>query len=124
MTEKELAKRCEYWQKVLRLQDWRIFVRVVGTEEMNSGEAGACEIHQDSKLATIKILAEEVFNPTSDMSRLSPVDLEQTLVHEMLHILTDRIFNSEADDYERIMQEQAIEFVSEALVRLERGEKE
>lgn len=123
MTEKELAKRCEYWQDVLRLRDWRIGVRVVGTEEMNQGEAGACEIHQDSKLATIKMLAEEVFNPTSDMSRLSPHDPEQVLVHELLHIHMDKLFNSEADEHEHVMQEQVIEFLSQALVGLERKEK-
>jgi hypothetical protein len=121
LTDDELKKRCAYWQKMLRLQDWCVDVRYVGTDEVPDHAAGACEVHQDGKLATVKILAREAYNETSQMMRAFGFDPEATLVHELLHIHFDKLLNSEADEHEAVMQEQAIELTAQALVKLSRG---
>lgn len=121
MTEEKLRGRCQYWQRVLRLQDWRVDVRIVGTEELGTQEAGQTEIHQDSKLATIKILDEAAYNQTSRMVKAFHSGYEHTLVHELLHIPFDTLMDREADRHEQIMQEQAIEFIADALIALYRA---
>lgn len=123
MTEKQLKDRCAHWQKVLRLQDWRIDARFATSDELaHQGDGGICELHQDSKIATIRILPEDAYNPHSHMSQAFPQDVELTLVHELVHIHFDKVMDPDAEEHEEVMQEQAIQFVAEALVALSRGE--
>lgn len=111
----------EKWQRILRLRDWRISVRWAESEEMENN-SGSCRVHNDGKMATIKVLAPSAYNPTSDMYKLDPPDTEQIVVHEMLHIHFDMLMNhDDPSDHEQTMQEQAIEFISQALVERDRA---
>jgi hypothetical protein len=122
VNEAQLRKRCAYWQKVLRLTDWNISVRVADDEELEQG--GDCQVHQHSKLALIRVRGIETYSPTSGWRKAFPeqFDMEITLVHELLHIPFDRLIDTEDDEFAQLWEEQALEFLAQALVKLSRGE--
>lgn len=121
MTDAELRERCAYWQRILRLQDWRVDVRLADSAETD-GQLGNCHVFQDAKLAIIRILRAETRDLTDIYSQAFPEsdDPEFTLIHELLHIPFDSILNDEAERHEKIMQEQALDFVAGALFELSR----
>jgi hypothetical protein len=80
MTESELQELCSEWQKRLGLAHWRMSVEFGDPIEL--GTYIANESHQPSfETALIKILKPSAY------SGLFPQDMEQSLVHELLHIL-------------------------------------
>ena len=123
MTNKQARERLAYWQKVLRLQDWRIHVEMVDSEDIE-GNSGQCHVHQRTKTAVIKLLKPEAFNLTSTFSKVFPdcIDPEVTLVHELLHIHFDGLFvEDDKDDIREDREEVGLELVASALLRLERS---
>ena len=123
MTPEELEERVTYWQNILRLRDWKIAVKYADSSDEVDNNAGQCLAHQHTKTAVIKLIKPEAFNPTSPFSQAFPenLDEETTLVHEMLHIHFDGLFIEDDHEVREEREEQAIEFVAEALVRLNRG---
>jgi hypothetical protein len=80
MTESELQELCAEWQSRLGLAHWKMSVRFGDPNEM--GSCIANESHQpEFETALIKILKPSAY------SGLFPQDMEQSLVHELLHIL-------------------------------------
>ena len=120
----ELKERLSYWQRVLRLQDWLIHVEMVDSDEIDNN-SGECQVHQHTKTVVIKLIKPEAFNRTSAFSKNFPnnLDVEITLVHELLHVPFDGLFVEDDDDEIREeREEQAIELLAQALVRLDRGQ--
>lgn len=123
LTPRNAKRALAYWQKTLRLQDWDITVRIVRRDEMpNSGAAGAAA-WDTYRTATIYLV-----NPTDfeeDWSERMR-DMEDTLVHEMLHLHLDgcRIHSKDAEGNltaSGIAEERAIDTLTGALVHLARG---
>ena len=116
LTQSQLTKKCREWQKVLRLQDWDIEVKIVREWDfVNKGSIGEVGRNNQHKSATIRILHPIDYDPCN----YGPQDMEEDLVHELLHLH----FLSEMFDLEpkmEIQYEQAINRVSEALVKLNR----
>ncbi len=123
MTDAELQELCQKWQRVLRLQDWRINVKFVDTEHIPDNALGACKVFADSKLALIKLSRPEAIDKTDGFSAAFPYmdDTERTLVHELLHIHLDGLFDGEADKLKQTMKEQAIEAITDGLIGLDQG---
>lgn len=121
MTNRELQQRCAYWQKLLRLEDWRVDVRLADSVETDD-ETAKCRVFQQSKQAVIRIAKPESVDQTGEFYQAFPesYDLEHTLVHELLHIHFDRLFSEDANEHESIMQEQAVDFIARALIGLDR----
>ncbi len=117
-----LARLCAEWQRRLRLMDWRVAVRLADSEDLET--YGECKTHRDDKLALVRIQRPESVDQSSGWFKNFPetYDTETVLVHELLHIHLDGLMNQEADDAERAAQENAINFISEALVKLKGGE--
>lgn len=115
MTDEELQERTAYWQGVLRLRDWDINARLVSTHEMTAGAEGHIDTFPKTKEANIKILSWDGYGGTV----FRPLDSEQILVHEMLHLFMDP-FNTEEDTPERLAEEQAVHLIAQALVALDR----
>jgi hypothetical protein len=107
------------WQKKLRLQDWKIKIKLVSKVEMIAKEMeydqdpdtciGFCEPLAEQKVANIYVLrprengeVHEGVNPSIDA----------TLVHEMLHCHFAPFSTPET----KLAVEQAIEAITEALL--------
>lgn len=107
-----LEERLRYWQNRLGLRDWGI--EIMFDRGYNLGEYTA-KIHmkEDSRRARIRMLEASDYDPDS----ILPYDMEQVLVHELLHI---HFYPLTRDVGDNIAEEQAIEAISRALINLER----
>lgn len=123
MTDAELQELCQKWQRVLRLQDWRINVKFVDTEHMADDALASCTPFSDAKLAIIKVSRPDAVDKSGLFAAAFPehYDSERLLLHELLHIPLHEIFDTDADKQLGILQEQAIESIADALIALDRG---
>jgi hypothetical protein len=122
VSEEELRERLEYWQRVLRLQDWRIDVQRVGSDKLGV-DLGDVTTDSSARHAMVQILSEEAKDPTNPWQKTFPIyyDEEYTLVHELLHIVFDELIEHSAEDSDKNhREEQAINAVAEALITLGR----
>lgn len=71
------------WVERLGLQEWRIKLKTDCKEAdmRQRGSAGCVEFTECRKTAVIEIMAEEEYG-----DRIVAYDLEETLVHELLHL--------------------------------------
>jgi hypothetical protein len=124
MTDEQLKSLCKLWQKRLRLQDWRIDVRLVDSGELGNSEGG-CRAFRDDKLAIIKVLKPDAVDRTDDYFKAFPetYSVERILVHELLHIPLEGILNPDANDHEKVAEEQAVNQITNALVEAYSGER-
>lgn len=101
-----LRKLLPVWQEILRLQDWDIKLRVV--PKLDQGEAYA---QSDAKYK----LASLVFRLRTDW------DLEELLVHELLHVAMSGFDNRIQDgSTEDIFLETFVDKTAKAMVALRR----
>ena len=109
-----------YWQKELRLQDWDIFLSIVPKKDLLLPNCKGTNIRQlGLKCASIQLLDPKDFD-----SNIEVYDMEQTLVHELLH-LTFAIADNQSDCEQGTPWyiEQGIELVSKALINQKRSDK-
>jgi len=118
LTEDELREKCAEWQAILRLQDWDIQVTIERASSFKiPGNEGECEWNIQYKTALIRILDPVDFPPYSKW----PYDMEETLVHELLHLHFVPFDNFERETHEKNAVEQAINLITCALLRLKRN---
>ena len=119
----EARALCAKWQKRLRLQDWRIKVDVVRHYRMpdtvcESGtEAAHMVKHRHDQSAEIWVCHPDDLYPDS----FSNVSLEQSIVHELLHIQLDA-WEPEPETPAYWAMERAINIISDALIVQETNE--
>lgn len=110
MTIEELAALKDEWQKKLRLMDWKIEIVFCDERDLvtkNSG--GQVSMNTHHRLATIEMLKQEQRKPEAP-------EIEQTLVHEMLHIvLAPLTWQYSPESPPHILEEQAIHVITEAI---------
>lgn len=113
-SEHEAQLDCQWWQQILRLQDWDVKVRIVRSREMRYPDAeGECRINADLKRVVILLLDPQ------DYDDEWPQDHEATLVHELIHIHMVPL-KIDPESPENTALEQAIEMLALALVGLRR----
>lgn len=112
-SEESLQHICErFYQPALGIADWVITVKVVPAGDID-GNQGSARILSHCRCATIKIA-----HPVGlGSSRPRPVDMEETLVHELLHVVMHRL----PDSIPTIDLEQIIESISPCIVGLLRA---
>lgn len=110
MTAKQLQRLCRDWQRRLRLQDWVIEVRLEKPDSPT--DYGYSDVDYHDRLAIVTIMPPAAL-PKSATANYR--DLEQTLVHELLHIYFDALPGGELKD-----REQAINAIAQALVTAKR----
>ena len=117
LTEDELREKCAEWQRILRLQDWDVIVTVERASNMRVSEVnGECEWTLQTKQARIRIL-----DPIDYPDNIKwPQDMEQTLVHELLHLHFAPFDRFDRESLEHVTMEQAIDLIAGALVNLKR----
>lgn len=110
MTLFELRRLTRLWQKRLRITDWRVTVKFGEA----SGNLGTTDYNPRELFATVEI------KPGQKDERYHDGGIEQTLIHELLHIVMhgDR-------DYvgEDVGQERSINVIADALYTAYRGRK-
>lgn len=122
LTTKTARKALAYWQKQLRLQDWNITVKVARRSDMATnayGEVSPSRIYRQADIA--------LRDPTDFADDDGPRerDMEDSLVHELLHVvLKDCRIDARDDDgnltSEGIAEERAIDALAAAIVGLHR----
>ena len=106
--------RCRTWQERLRLQAWDVKVKIASREVLPD-KGGEVQYIRHTQTAVIRLLDPSQYDPACDF----PLDLERTLVHELLHLLFSPLDTEDAA--ERLTtEEQAVHALSRALVELER----
>lgn len=119
-TEGELKEKLKEWQGKLRLQDWMINVEIVRQREMSQmNRLGEVEFNVYAKTANISIL-----DPV-DYDDWGKQDMENTLVHELLHLhLAGICYHfGKNDEVYAVMEEQAIEGITSGLISASRTGK-
>lgn len=116
----EARTLCEMWQKILRLQDWVVEVKIARGNGMDLGPMylGSVTSNTKRKVALIKLLDPSDWNSDT----MVPQDMEVTLVHELLHLQCkgfDHLIKE--DSLEDTGYEQMIILTSHALVYLRRA---
>lgn len=122
LTQQELEAALVYWQRVLRLQDWHITVKLVQRKGLEDDERCAeSEWISHMKAGRIRIL--DAVSYMGD-NYVRPYDAEESLVHELVHGHIEPIFKG-MDHHpkggEAIPYEQAVEMLAQALVYLKRA---
>lgn len=121
MTQEQLEILCLEWQQRLRLQDWRVAVKIVPQYEI-PGNWGECSRNTRKKIATIRVAFPTATDACVDHD--FPEDPEVVLVHELLHLTFadfDVTNDGEVDPLVSQAQEQAINMIAGALVEAKRG---
>lgn len=108
MTTKQLREAITYWQTVLNLGDWNIRVRIGKKIELTDPDGNEC-------LGMNFIYPEELQSEII----LKRGESEETLVHEMLHIVFDG--DVQQDGLYDVLHERAINRTAKALLKV-RGE--
>lgn len=99
------------WQRTLKLLDWDISVKVVPHREMPDA-IGHVRWDLDEKSADIRLIMPEDYQS----SALRPYNIEETLVHELLHL--HLVTFDMSDEPKRLALEQAINAIARALFNL------
>ena len=102
------------WQKRLRLDDWKIDVKIVRIWELEQGTLGHIDWSIPRKTATIKLLNPLDYELPPDKI---PADMELSVVHELIHLHLSALPLNKAS---RNTEEQVVSMIADALVNLER----
>lgn len=114
MSNEELQEKLAYWQKRLRLRDWRITVKFASVHELGLNSGGDCNADWETQSASIRVLPESDYN--ADWKQQSDVEgEEETLVHELLHCIFNP-FEAKRETTEFILQHRAVNTLAFALV--------
>lgn len=112
-SSEELQSSLEVWQQRLRLQDWIIKARVArGKEFSDDNRQGEVSWILTKKMATILILDPIDYPPDAMLSQ----DMENCLVHELLHLHFAPISESESGGLLNVAVEQAIESITSGIM--------
>ena len=115
MAGRYVNERLGVWQERLKLAGWNISIIMAHSSELKPDTLGNIRWDAESKSAVIRVLdASEYQIPCREMLN----DMEFTVVHELIHLELSSLPRSEAS---RGDEEFAVNQISEALLRLDRG---
>jgi hypothetical protein len=118
LSRRQLDKWLTRWRIALKLSDWEIHAEIKRAKDMSiENSMGTCTHTLSKKIAFI-----EIMNPRDYPADWMDVDVERTVVHELLHCHFAP-FEAKSRTPEDIAQEQAIHAISTALVELDRKGK-
>ena len=106
---KEYSKLLDYWKPRLGLSDWEIRFEAKHPHDMRSEAQGSCYVTRSRRIAYI-----EVAEPQAKEH-----DVEQTVVHELLHCYFD-LQDFDAKDYAYVQSETGVDAIACLLVKMRR----
>jgi hypothetical protein len=89
-THELLVDLATEWQEVLKLADWTVDVTILPQVEIGDNFGLLMKLVPQKQYALVELLDPEDYEPDPDL--IEPYDPEVTIVHELLHIYTSRIF--------------------------------
>lgn len=114
-TEEQLEAKCAEWQKVLRLEDWTVDLHLKRERDFSNRDCNAeISLNEQNKIAFIKVIDPVDYQPGQIRSH----DMEEDLVHELLHIHFWPLTRGE--EGENLAEEQAINMIAKALIQISR----
>jgi hypothetical protein len=116
LTEEQLQERLQEWQKRLRLQDWIITAKIKRARELMDETQATVSWQLAKKMAMISIMDPIDYPPDS----MEPQDMENSLVHELLHLHFAPLNQNDDDERYHIGEEQAIESIASGLINAAR----
>ena len=116
MTKEELEERCAHWQKLLRLQDWTVEIRILRQWDMERENCMAYVLRFPPKRHAVICFRDSIDDEPHGWPR---EDMEQSLIHELIHCHITP-FEPADDAPEWTAMEQAIHSLTECIYRLSR----
>ena len=122
MKKSELEKLLKYWQKILRLQDWRIVIEF-SEKPKEKGRVAENLINTKKKSSVISILPPELWEGWEDIvkegkdSQIKRM-IEPSIIHELLHL--HLFWYLVPDTLQGILNEQAITSLELAFMELKK----
>jgi hypothetical protein len=118
LAETFVKKRLAVWQQRLNLADWKITILMSHPSDLKPRTLGNIHWDADKKSAVIRVLdASDYKMLYHDMLD----DMEFTVVHELIHLELSSLPRSEAS---RRDEEHAVNQITEALLKLDRGNRQ
>lgn len=111
-TDEQLQEKLKEWQKRLRLQDWIITAKIKRGRDLSNDSQANVHYVLPKKMATISIMDPIDYPPDS----MVPQDMEDSLVHELLHLHFAPISDDDDDDKYYTAMEQMIESIASGLI--------
>lgn len=107
MTERQLGKLCQRWQRVLGLQDWTVTARFAERKEFKGDCAvGETSIDFNNKIARVIIL-NDADKKYEYPNGTHPVAM--TLIHELVHLHIEPALDMPEKGLARMLLEQGIQ---------------
>ena len=113
VTDEQAEDWLKLWQKRLRLEDWKIEVKIVRVWELERGTLGHIDWSTPHHTAVIKVLSPEDYELPADKI---PADMELSIVHELVHLHLSALPLNKSS---RGAEEQVVSMIADALVNLE-----
>ena len=113
VTEEQAQDWLRVWQKRLRLEDWKIEVRIVRIWELERGTLGHIDWSTPQHTALIKVLSPADYELPPDKI---PADMELSVVHELVHLHLSVLPLNKSS---RMAEEQVVTMIADALMNLE-----
>jgi hypothetical protein len=113
VTDEQAQDWLKRWQKRLRLEDWKIEVKIVRIWELEHGTLGHIDWSTPRKTAVIKVLSAADYELPADKI---PADMELSIVHELVHLHLSALPLNKSS---RTAEEQVVSMIADALVNLE-----
>jgi hypothetical protein len=113
VTDEQVHDWLHLWQRRLRLEDWKIDVKIVRIWELEQGTLGHIDWSVPHKTATIKVLNPADYELPKDKI---PADIELSVVHELVHLHLSVLPLNKSS---RTAEEQVVSMIADALVNLE-----
>ena len=115
VTQAQLDRWVQIWQKRLTLSDWKIDAHIARQRDLNPDTLGNLKWNADSHKATIKVLDPRDYDmPAAQI----PSDIERTVVHELIHL---ELSGLPRNGNKRV-EEQVVNRMTEALLGLDHGD--
>ena|SRR5579872_3529969 len=113
VTEDQAQDWLRLWQKRLRLEDWKIDVKIVRIWDLEQGTLGHIDWSTTHHTAMIKVLNPADYELPPDKI---PADMELSIVHELVHLHLSVLPLNKSS---RNVEEQVVSMIADALVNLE-----
>ena len=113
VTEDRAQDWLRLWQKRLRLEDWKIDVKIVRIWDLEQGTLGHIDWSTTHHTAMIKVLNPADYELPPDKI---PADMELSIVHELVHLHLSVLPLNKSS---RNVEEQVVSMIADALVNLE-----
>ena len=113
VTDEQAQDWLRLWQKRLRLEDWKIEVKIVRIWELEQGTLGHIDWSTPHHTALIKVLNPADYELPPDKM---PADMELSIVHELVHLHLSVLPLNKTS---RNAEEQVVSMIADALLNLE-----